>query len=221
MSEADTGDPTPVPEEPKPTDEDLVRRAAAGDDVAFRVLVDRRLRSLTARVRKRIPAILRRKVSESDVVQAAFFTAYQKLPEFEDRGEGSFGRWLGEIAEFKVRDLLKRYRGTAKRRIDREISGDLRGRPEQVRSREPSPSSAAMATELRGRAAAAMARLPDHYREVLRLVQDEGLGLAEVGERTGRSAKAVSKLYGRAVNLLAKLVFEEGRQTHDAGDPDR
>jgi len=194
------------------SDEALVRRARNGDDAAFRLLVERRLPSLTSRVRRRLPGLLRRKVSESDVVQAAFFTAYQKLDGFEDRGEGSFGRWLGEIAEFKVRDALKRYRDTAKRAIDQEVTGSRSGGPNAPASREPSPSAVAIAGELAARVSEAMENLPGHYRRVLRLVRDEGLALAEVGARMGRSPKAVSKLYGRAVAMLTDLVFRTGTQ---------
>ena len=196
---------------PDSSDEALVRRAQRGDDTAFRLLVDRRMEELTVSVRKMLPGVLRRKVSGSDVVQAALFTAYRKLPEFEDRGEGSFLSWLRGIVEFKIRDLVRRYRGSAKRGVDREISGDRRPETGLAPSREPSPSSHAIAGEIEERVVHATSRLPEDYRLVIRLVRDEGLGLAEVGERMGRSVKAVSKLYGRAVGLLTRLVFEGER----------
>jgi DNA-directed RNA polymerase specialized sigma24 family protein len=55
----------------------------------------------------------------------------------------------------------------------------------------------------------AMEELPEDYRHVLRLVQEEALTLTEAGRRLGRSAGAAEKLYGRALAKLA-LAIREG-----------
>jgi RNA polymerase sigma-70 factor (ECF subfamily) len=190
-------------------DEDLVRRARRGEEAAFRLLMERRTPELTARVRRKLPALLRRKISESDVIQGAFLTAHQKLSEFEDRGDGSFGAWLDQIVAFKIRELLRHYRGTAKRGVDREITQGRRPATRNVVGREASPSAHAIAGELEEKVREGMEALPEHYREVLRLVQEEGLALAEVGRRMDRSAKAIAKLYARALARLTELVFGE------------
>ena len=51
-----------------------------------------------------------------------------------------------------------------------------------------------------------MDKLPPDYREIIRLVQEEGLTMAEAAARMGRSRNAVKHLYGRALSQFAKLL---------------
>ncbi len=190
------------------TDEELVRRIRAGDESAYEELFARHASRLRGMIRRRLPANLRRKEAESDVIQEAWLGAFQKLPDFEDRGDGSFRAWFLQIADHKMNDSLRRYVGTAKRGLDREITRQHRAETRDFRSPDPSPSCAAMASELEARVEAAFARLPPDYAEVLRLVQQKGLTLADAAKEMGRSKAAVSKLYGRALSRLASLVEE-------------
>ena len=191
----------------EPTDEALVARAQEGEETAFRLLVERRTPVLRARVRRRLPRLVRRKLGESDVLQAAYLAAFQRLADFEDRGEGSFARWFDQILEFKIKKALRQYRDTAKRSVGREISRDQRASTVNVRARGSTPSGHAIAGELQDKVRDAMAELPDDYRQVLRLVKEQGRSLAEAGRCMKRTEKAAAKLYGRAVHRLTRLVF--------------
>ena len=91
-----------TPDASQSSDEELVRRVRAGDEAAARLLFERHLPSLRAKARARLPTALRGKVAESDVIQEAWLAAYLALGKFEDRGDGSFGRWLRGILEHKV-----------------------------------------------------------------------------------------------------------------------
>ena len=95
------------------SDEELVRRVRAGDEAAARLLFERHLPALRAKARARLPKALRGKVAESDVIQEAWLAAYLALGKFEDRGDGSFGRWLRGIVEHKVREESHRHLGAA------------------------------------------------------------------------------------------------------------
>lgn len=189
-----------------PADEALVARVRAGDEAAFQELFERHAPALRARIRRQLPAALRRKVSESDVIQVAYAGAFRNLASFEDRGEGAFQRWLGQIVDHKVKDVLRRYVGRAKRSIEKEVSRPDRPATRDVAARQPSPSQHAMAAELARKVRDCMRKLPDDYRRILRLVQDDGLSLREAGRRMGRSAEACEKLYGRALSQLSHLV---------------
>jgi DNA-directed RNA polymerase specialized sigma24 family protein len=117
-----------------------------------------------------------------------------------------------ETYAYKIQEIRRHFAGTAKRGLDREVS-QTAGRAEaDAPGREPSPSANAVAAELAERLAGARAVLPEDYREVLLLLQDEGLTLAEAGFRMGRSAQAVAKLYGRALCGLTASLREKGER---------
>jgi len=194
---------------PDPTDEDLALLAQGGDEAAFQALFERHAPALERRVRRRLPPLLRRKVDEADVVQMTYLAVHRGLARFEPRGPGSFRAWLDQVFEFQVLYVVRQFAGAAKRGLDREETGSFHQRAPAAHGREPSPSSVAVGRELREQVDAALAELPEHYREVIRLVQ-EGLTLAEVGERLGRTTAATAKLYGRALTKLAELYEEPG-----------
>ena len=114
----------------------------AGDPDAWRALLDRHSPVLRQIARERLGAGLRGKVSESDVIQSAYAAVTEGLATFEDRGPGSFGRWLRGIAANKALDQVRRYRGTEKRSVGREARDDA-GDALRLTASEESPSQAA------------------------------------------------------------------------------
>ncbi|MCZ6571975.1 MAG: sigma-70 family RNA polymerase sigma factor [Planctomycetota bacterium] len=183
----------------KANDQELIARAKAGDEDAYRLLFERYSGPLRKRVERWLPRAIQRKVSVSDVMQEARLTAFQRFSHFEDRGDGSFRKWLQRIAENKVRAEVQRYAGTRKRAVQREVSRGYRPDTANVVGQHPSPSQAAIGAELKELARQAMETLPPDYRAVLRLALEERLRLREVAERMNRSRDAVKKLYGRAL----------------------
>jgi RNA polymerase sigma-70 factor (ECF subfamily) len=184
----------------RPSDEDLVRRVKAGDDEAARLLFDRHLPELRAKARARLPAALRGKVSESDVVQDAWLAAFLDVGKFEDRGDGSFAKWLQKILRHKLLDEVRRHARVGKRDARREER--LVTDASVVDAGQPSPSVEAAAAEKSAALRDAIDDLPSDHAAVLRLIHQEGLTLVEAGARMGRSADAVRKLYGRALVRL-------------------
>jgi RNA polymerase sigma-70 factor (ECF subfamily) len=191
-----------------PSDEALAERARGGDEEAFGILFERHAPALRRNVRRQLPSLLRRKVTESDVIQMAYLRVHQHLDGFSDRGAGSFRAWLDRIVENQVADILRRYVRAAKRSIDLEISGPQPLSGARLPGREPTASQVAGGAELLRKIEVSMERLPEDYRRVLRLVQGEGLTLAAAGERLDRSASATKKLYARALAMLNRFVRE-------------
>jgi len=191
------------------TDGELVRRAREGSSPALRALIERHESAVTGFLARRLPAGLRRKVAPEDILQEVWLVANSRLAEFEDRGDGAFRAWVMRIAEFKLREAIRAYLGTRKRADVREVSRG--GRPDTAafRADDPSPSQVAQGNELRDAAARAMATLPPDYREILRLVQVEGLTLKVAAERMDRSHDATKKLYGRALARFATLLGQK------------
>jgi len=183
---------------------DLVLRARAGDVDALRALLEEHEAGLRRRLDRGVPPPLRRRVSVADVLQETWLVAFRRIAEFEDRGDGAFEAWIAAIADNKLREALRRHLLTEKRAGGREVTRGARPNSSAFRGREPSPSEVAIGEETRVRAEQALAALPDDHREVLGLVQIEGLTLADAAVRMGRSYEATKKLYGRAASKLAK-----------------
>jgi RNA polymerase sigma-70 factor (ECF subfamily) len=93
-------------------DEDLVRRAAAGDVDAFEALVAARLN----RAFRTASAILGSEADAHDVVQDAFLATWRHLPSLRDRAR--FDAWLNKTIVNRCRDALRR------RRRSREVGLD-------------------------------------------------------------------------------------------------
>ncbi|MHC4933709.1 MAG: RNA polymerase sigma factor, partial [Planctomycetota bacterium] len=150
-----------------PDESDLVRRARGGDEAAFHLLFERHVCPLSGQLDRWLPGLIRRKVSIADILQEVRIVAFQRLPDFEDRGEHSFRNWLYRIAQLKARKAVRRYARTSKRAAGRELSRGARMDTENFLSRGPSPSEAAIATETRDLAQQAMGKLPADYEEIL------------------------------------------------------
>src|SRR5262245_48019862 len=124
----------------EPSDEELIRRVRSGDAAASRELFERHRERLRARVRRRLPRLLRGKVGAYDVRQEAWRAAHVALADFEDRGEGSFARWLNGIVEHKVLDELRRHVDADMRDARRESPLPTSATQAGVTAGDPSPS---------------------------------------------------------------------------------
>lgn len=186
----------------------LVALAKVGDQTALNQLCcvySERVRRI---IRFRLDRKLRSKLDSVDVVQDVLLLAMGGLKDFTYRSEGDFLRWLSRIAENKIRDIFDEFH-TEKRDIRREIPFK-----EQERStggakssglgpmRIPTPSVIMCKKESLDRLEKALDELKPEYREVVVLKRIEGLSYDEIGERLGKSAKAVSMLMYRAMTAL-------------------
>ncbi len=186
----------------------LVALAKEGDQTALNQLCcvyGERVRRI---IRFRLDRKLRPKLDSVDVVQDVLLLAMGGLKDFTYRSEGDFLRWLSRIAENKIRDIFDEFH-TEKRDIRKEIPFK-----EQRRSsggtmcavlgsmRVPTPSVILCKKESLDRLEKALDELKPEYREVVVLKRIEGLSYDEIGERLGKTAKAVSMLMYRAMTAL-------------------
>jgi RNA polymerase sigma-70 factor (ECF subfamily) len=97
-------------------DAELIRRALARDDTAFRAIMERHNRRLYRIAR----SILRNDSEAEDVVQEAYITAFTRLGGF--RGDSSLATWLSRITMNEALGRLRRERPT----VDLETFGAQR-----------------------------------------------------------------------------------------------
>lgn len=200
---------------PVPSDHDLVRRGAAGDERAFEELVRRH--------QDRVIGICRRLLGDPeearDGAQEVFLRVYRKAGSFRPRAQVS--TWLYRIA---VNHCLNRLR---RRKVVRFLSlGSVgsgvdgpNGEPDppgpseprgpaalSLTDRGPAPDEALEARRRWATTRRAIDRLPASQRAVVVLARFEGLSYDEIAEVLEISAGAVASRLFRAMRQLEKAL---------------
>ncbi len=201
-------DDSPSPTGPETPDDFavLLRKAREGSREALGRLLERQRRLLLALANENQGQHLRAKVGPSDLVQDAFVQAVRSFGDFRGDDEASLRAWLKAILHnLRVnRDVAF---GAARRDVEREVAldpGSSAGGP-PVAAGGPSPSSQAGRHEQQAILERALQLLPDDYRQVILLRQQE-IPWDEVGKALGRSAEAARKLWERALVALGEKV---------------
>lgn len=193
-------------------DNALVTRAKAGDFTAFEELASRYERRLFATAFR----IVGRREDAEEVVQDAFMSVIEHLPEF--REESRFYTWLMRIAVNHALKLLRKNRrgsrtaGTSQSAS--EVDADL-PHPQFIAPWRENPVAAAERHELRELLAKSLDELDEKYRAVFVLRDVEERPTTEVADLLGISEANVK------VRLLrARLQLRE-RITRVLGDESR
>ncbi|MDR7384974.1 RNA polymerase sigma factor [Promicromonospora iranensis] len=156
-------------------------RAADGDVAAFAVLVRRYTPMMRAYTRR----ILNSSTDVDDIVQEAFVTAWQRLPELADPGKVK--SWLMRVASRKAVDRIRASRP--------QVSVD------HIEHPAPEHASPPRVTETRARVDAlsdALQRLADPERECWVLRELGGYSYHEIAEEMDVSVSTVRGLLARA-----------------------
>lgn len=177
----------------EPTDNDLVRRAVAGEMPAFEMLYRRH----SGRVHGAVWRLSGMNPSRAeDLVQEAFVRAWQKLDSF--RHESAFTTWLHRLAvNVALMDIRKQHP------VDHVEDDEL--------ERMMQPVQAFCAGE-RGDLERAVAGLPPRARAVLVLYDIEGWKHEEIANELGMAVGSSKAQLHRARGLLKRAL---GGQNHD------
>jgi len=159
------------------SDDELVARSIAGDDEAYRILVER-YSDFVYTIALRV---VRSEEEAEDVAQEAFVRAHRALPRF--RGDSKFSSWLYRIAVNRALTHLKRRRS---RPSTVEMSSSP-GVEAEIAARRSggSPADEVLKDEFRTRVRAAVAKLPPRYRAAVTLFYLEERSYKEVAEALG------------------------------------
>lgn len=161
----------------EPSDAALVAAARQGERAAFGALYRRHARLVQAVLLARVP-----RDGVDDLLQDVFLHAMSGISSLRDGA--SFPSWIITIARRRAADWRRRWRDTV------ELSEDIPAEPQD---------------EARGKAeevVAAIASLPEAYRETLMLRLVAGLDGPEIAERTGLTHGSVRVNLHRGVALL-------------------
>jgi RNA polymerase sigma factor (sigma-70 family) len=169
-------------------DEDLARRAAAGDHASFAELYDRyerRAYNLCYRITGSAD-------DAADATQETFLKVLERLPQLRDR-ELNFAAYVMTAARNASYDAIeRRKRSTPTSEFPEVPLADDHELPERVALREAHQEQIRLANE----------SLPARQREVLALRELEDLSYGEVAQIMGMNQNSVAQLISRArINL--------------------
>jgi RNA polymerase sigma-70 factor (ECF subfamily) len=178
----------------------LVERAKAGDTAAFEKLV----KQYDRQVFRIAQHITQNREDAEDVVQDAFFKAFQKLEQFQ--GNSKFYTWLVRIA---VNESLMRLRKRKTGRtvsIDEDVETEEGSMPRDLADWSPNPEQLYGKSELAEILRKTVQGLPPGFRTVFVLRDVEGLSTEETAESLGLSIPAVkSRLLRARLQLRERL----------------
>ena len=186
-------------------DSDLVLMAKGGDRQAFDLLTERHYK----RGLRMAISILRQEAEAHDQVQSAFFKAFTRLHQFEERAQ--FSTWLGQIVKNECFIHLRRQRGRQFVYFD-TINPDQASRPRELLAPAIDPERRLVLTQLATVLHREMQHLPPLLRNIILLREVDKLPMSEVAVRLGiREAAAKSRLNRARNELRARLLPHCGK----------
>lgn len=193
-----------------PNDE-LVRRAKAGNLAAFEELTSRHERQIYSLAFR----ILENPHDAEDVTQQAFLGAVENLAKF--REESSFATWLYRIATFAALKVIRKRKGldtvSLEEATEPQEDYDSIPHPEYIADWKQSPEQLVERNETRRLLDDALAKLDEKHRLVFVLRDVEGLSVSETAEALGLTESNVKMRL-----LRARLQLRE-ELTRTLGDP--
>jgi len=177
---------------------DLVRRVQAGDQAAFREIVER----YQAKVFSIIYGILRNHNDAEDIAQQVFAKAYFSIGRFDFRS--SLLTWIYRITVNECYDYLRKKR-VRKLVYESDFSEeDARRLAHSAPARDTGPATDVTVAQ-RDLIRKLLARLPREERSLLLLKEVEGHSVEELAEMTGINENTVKVKLFRARQKLVKL----------------
>lgn len=185
----------------------LVDRWRAGDQTAFRAIVDR----YRDRIFARVYSMLKNREDAEEVTQDAFIRAHRGLAQF--RGEASFSTWLHQIATNLARNRYW-YWWRRKRDVSMSLEAELSPGAEislidVLPASDRDPSEEAIIAELSDRVAVCLPEMNPKHRQILDLRLNQNLSYEEIAERLQISVGTVKSRLARARDGLREKMGSE------------
>lgn len=173
----------------------LLQRARQGDAAALGALLQHHRPYLLFVANQELGDNVRGRAGPSDLVQDTLLRGQQRFEQFRGTEEEEFRAWLRVILRHQVTDFV---RGLPKQRHEEVDSG--------IPDDGDTPSGGAARQDEIEMVREALAQLPDHYQQVVRLREYEGLTYEEIGQRIQCSSEAARKVWTRAIDQLGQIL---------------
>jgi RNA polymerase sigma-70 factor, ECF subfamily len=180
------------------SDEELANLAKMGKNDAFRLLYERLLPIVYARVRFKVPEI-----DVEDVTQEIFIAVLKSLHSF--RGQSKFATWIRTITNRKIVDYHRSKATTVVEQNDYEnLLEDSSQHHNQVELSKRQDDLASVQQ--------ALMRLPQNYQDVLLMRFVDDMPFNEIARQNGQSLEATKSLFRRAIAALSDKMQEEAKK---------
>lgn len=193
----------------------LLAQAIAGDEVALQELMLAHHDRLLAFIERRLPLANRGTLTAEDIAQETYMVVFRQIRQFEPKTDASFMHWISKIAEHRLLDALKAMRaakrGGGRAGLQQPLdSSQTVALLELLAVNDRTPSMSVAGVEAVGALREALAQVKPDYQEALRLRYIEGLPIADVAARLGRTEGAVNMLLSRALKAVEELMTDGG-----------
>jgi RNA polymerase sigma-70 factor (ECF subfamily) len=196
--------------------DELVERAACGDDAARHLLLARHRDRLKRMVAVHLDRRLAARVDPSDIVQEALLDAHRDLSDYLRRRPLPLYPWLRQLAWERLLKWHRAHIRVQKRSVGREELRDL-ALPEEsavqlahcLIAAGTSPSRRLIRDELRQRVRAALEAASPRDREVLVMRHLEEMTAAEIAATLGITERAAKARHTRALERLRGLLDDD------------
>jgi RNA polymerase sigma-70 factor (ECF subfamily) len=194
--------------------EQLLTRAAQGDQTALGQLLGLHRQRLRQMIALRLDRQVQARLDPSDVVQETLAEAARRLADYARQRPLPFYPWLRQLAWDRLVQLHRRHVRAGKRTVRREQAELLLSEEsalalaDRLVSRGSSPSARLHRSEQRRRVQAILAQLAEADREVLVLRYLEHLSTPELAAILGLTPAGVKTRQLRALQRLRDLLGE-------------
>ena len=187
-------------------DEHLLSRTAAGDEQAFDALFERHADP----VRRHLQRMLRAPGAADDVLQEVFLRVWTRADQWQ--GRGSVAGWLYRIATNLALNHLRSERRRPRRPLQPAPAGeddDDRTPGWMIDAAALGPDAVAELAERRELVRRHVADLPEEKREVIRLVYQEEMDIADAADALGIPPGTVKSRLHYARKRLARTLRDD------------
>jgi RNA polymerase sigma-70 factor (ECF subfamily) len=195
--------------------QELIERAAQGDQTARRDLLERYRDYLRRMVASRLDRRLAARLDPSDIVQETLADAARQMDKYLGSQTLPFFGWLRLLAGEHIRDAHRQHLFAQRRTVFRESPApefsdeSAIGLVRKLAAHDTSPSNVLLRDECCEQVKKALAALSSTDREVLAMRYVEHLRMAEIAEALGISESGVKARHLRAVIRLRGLLEPE------------
>lgn len=192
-------------------DEDLLKRAIAGDRRCLEELLLRHSPPILRRLERKIPRRWQGMLTADDVMQETWKDTVTGIKGYEHQQGRPFQAWLHTIAERNLIGVLRMLKaekrgGKAGQLPPLDGRGAIRNLVEYFARAQSTPSRHMSREENIAIVDRAVEALPETYRRVVTRTFIEGRPIAEVAEEMGRTPGAIHMIRWRALRRLGELL---------------